>query len=336
MKNRFLALVAGVSLVLVAAACRAPAPTGARTPWGEPNLQGIWYAFEDVPLERPAKYSGREFRTDAEVAARDLDWVKKVAEGAKDPSRKIGRDRRAEVGTQEDVGGAYNAVWSPGKDNRKPSRRTSLIVDPPDGKIPPLTPEAQTRVDAYKNFQQDLLQGTPMGKPGPPFPRRAEPPPSYNLRRLHRPAQGPEDRARTERCLSLMMPTFGGRNYNRIVQSPGYVAIYYEASGHAGANRVIPIGEAQQHPLPSHIRQWDGDSRGRWDGDTLVVETSNFTNKTDYHGSRENLKLTERFTLIDTETLRYEFTVEDPTTWTKPWTVRADMGKQSDYENRPL
>jgi len=132
----------------------------------------------------------------------------------------------------------------------------------------------------------------------------------------------------------LSLPAFGGRIYHRIVQSPGYVALYYEPSGHSGANRVIPVGEARYVPLPQHVRQYLGDPRGRWEGNTLVIETTNFTDKTDYQGSRENLHLIERFTRIDADTIRYEVTVQDPTTWTKPWTIRADMAKQNEYENR--
>ena len=340
MRNRFLALmcalsvVVGVSVVPLLGTDQAKAAAGIRTPWGEPDLQGIWYGYENAPLERPAQYAGRELLTDAEMKAKyGKRWIDKVAEGFTDPNTRQGRDRRLKIGTDEDVSGAYNALWTPGRDHIKPTRRTSLIVDPPDGTIPPVTPDGQKRVDAFKQFQEDLLQGTPMGKPGPLFSRRTEAPPSYNLGRLHRPPQGPEDRGRTERCLPLMMPSFGGRDYQRIVQSPGYVAIYYEASGHAGANRVIPVGEARWVPLPPHVRQWDGDARGRWDGSTLVVETTNFTDKTDYHGSRENLHLTERFTRLDADTIRYELTVQDPTTWTRPWSVRADMGKQNEYEN---
>ena len=111
------------------------------------------------------------------------------------------------------------------------------------------------------------------------------------------------------------------------------MSIYYEPSGHAGANRIIPIGD-RHVPLPSHIRQWLGDPRGRWEGSTLVVETTNFTNKTAYRESCENLHLTERFTRIDGETVRYKVTVQDPTTWTRPWTIRADVAKQNEYETR--
>ena len=330
MKRRFLvvmstlAVIAGLSLVPVLIAGQARAT--ALTPWGEPDLQGIWYAFEDVPLQRPAEFAGRALLTDEEFAKRAAvkPWIERVAEGkaSDDPSARVGRDRRAEAGTPADVGGAYNAVFSPGLDHRKVSRRTSLIVDPPDGRIPPLTPEANKRIAAFEAFQKELVQGS----------KRAEAPPNYSLERLDRLPLGPEDRSQQERCLGLTLPAFGGRIYHRVVQSPGYVVLYYEPSGHAGANRVIPIGD-RHVPLPAHVRQWLGDSRGRWEGGTLVVETANFSPKTEYEGSRENLALTERFTRIDSKTVRYEVTVKDPTTFTRPWTFRADMEKRDDYEN---
>lgn len=316
-----LAAVAGLSLAPVLIAGQAPAT--ALTPWGEPDLQGIWYAFEDVPLQRPDEFAGRALLTDEEFAKRAAvkPWIEQVAEGkaSDDP---VGRDRRAEAGTAADVGGAYNAVFSPGLDHRKVSRRTSLIIDPPDGKIPPLTPEAQKRVAAFDAYQKALEEKT----------KRTEAPPHYSLQRLDRIPLGPEDRSRQERCLGLTLPAFGGRIYHRIVQSPGHVVLYYEPSGHAGGNRIIPIGD-RHVPLPAHVRQWLGDSRGRWEGATLVVETTNFSPKTEYQGARENLALTERFTRIDAKTVRYEVTVKDPTTFTKPWTFRADMEKRDDYEN---
>lgn len=327
MKTRFvvvmtaLAVMTGMSLVPVLVTGQAQ--TAAVTPWGEPDLQGIWYAFEDVPLERPVEFGNRELLTDEEFAKRAAEkpWLQQVIDGqaSDDPEERVGRDRRAERGTAADVGGAYNAVFTPGRDHRKVSRRTSLIVDPPNGRIPPLTPEAQKRLAAFDEFQKTGA-------------KQIGHPPSFNLARLNRPPLGPEDRARAERCLGLMMPAFGGRIYHRIVQSPGVVMVYYEASGHSGANRVIPVGD-RHVPLPSRVRQWLGDARGRWEGSTLVVETTNFTRKTDYQGSREHLELVERFTRIDPNTIRYEVTVKDPTTWTRPWTLKADMEKRDEYEN---
>src|SRR5262245_16599700 len=138
MRNRFLevmsgpAVVAGVSLIPILLLAQAGASSRPpMTPWGEPDLQGIWYAFEDVPLERPAEYAGREFLTDEEAAKRAGGrWIEEVAKGFNDPATRRGRDHREELGTQRDVAGAYNALWSPGRDHTKPSNRTSLIVDP--------------------------------------------------------------------------------------------------------------------------------------------------------------------------------------------------------------
>lgn len=290
-----------------------------RTPWGEPDLQGIWYNEESTPLQRPAEYAGREFRTEEEMAAL-----------AKRAASSPGRDRRAARGSEQDVAGAYNAVWSPGREV-VPGRRTSQIIDPPDGKIPPMTAEGQRRASARREYLDALLQGTSGGKPGPLSPRRFEPPPFYNVDRMNR-ADSPEDRSSNERCMGASLPRLDARVYFRIVQSPGQVAVYYEPTGHAGANRIIPIGD--RPALPSHIRLWLGDARARWEGETLVVETSNFTNKTEYQGSRESLRLTERFTRLGPETIGYQVTVQDPTTWTRPWTAVMELARQDDYQNR--
>lgn len=311
------ALAAGIavaSLVSVSVAGQTRA-AALRTPWGEPDLQGIWNDDTQTPLERPARFAGREFLTEQEVAALNR-------QRAQNP----GRDRRNEAGTEKDVAGAYNAVWN---SVRKAGNRTSLVVDPPDGKVPPLTAEAQKREAQRRDYLEALLQGTSGGRPGPPSPRRAETPATYNLDRMNR-ADGPEDRSRPERCMGSTLPDFG--EYMRIVQSPGSVAIYHEHGQGGGGNRIIPITNAPH--LPSHIRQWYGDARGRWEGNTLVVDTTNFSLKTDYRGSRENLHLIERFTRLDADTLNYRVTIEDPTTWTRPWTISIDMSKNEDRFNR--
>ena len=311
MRNRCRALAAVfvVSLALVLVACQAPSSTALRpvadtgpslrTPWGEPDLQGIWTDTTETPLERPAQFAGKEFFTDEERA--ELDEQR---------ARLRRFDTRSEAGTPLDVAGAYNAVYQSVK---KTGRRTSLIVDPPDGRMPPLTAAGQQRVEADRRGRTsfDELAG------------------SYGTERMNR-ADGPEDRGRAERCLGNRLPAFGG--YSRIVQSPGYVAIYYEAGQGGGGNRIIPV-DGSEH-LPSHIRQWYGDARGRWEGNTLVVDTTNFTRKTNYRGSRENLHLIERFTRIDPNILRYEATIDDPTTFTRPWTVMVDLTKQDDQHNR--
>ena len=133
-----------------------------------------------------------------------------------------------------------------------------------------------------------------------------------------------------ERCMLAVLPEFGG--FRRIVQSPGSVSIFYDTGQGQGWQRVIPVTSSPH--LPSHVGQWWGDSRGRWEGNTLVVDVTNFSPKTDYQGSRENLHLVERWTRLDANTIEYGVTMEDPTTWTRPWTVKVDLSKQSDQANR--
>jgi hypothetical protein len=330
MKRNYFALVGGLAALIAVslapvllsgqtAGSGAATTAGIRTPWGEPDLQGIWSHNFEIPLERPREYAGREFLTDEEMAARD-----KARLGA------AGRPR-AERGTEHDVAGAYNGVFN---SLRKTGKRTSLIVDPPDGQIPPLTPEAQRRTAEMREYQIALFQGSSGGKGGktvPPSPRRAEPPPMYNTVRLNR-ADGPEDRAVTERCLAPVLPTYTGQeSFYRFVQSPGYLTIYYEAR-QGGGNRIIPINGGSH--LPARIRRYWGDSRGRWDGETLVVDTTNFTGRSDFENSRENLHLIERFRRVSADTLEYRVTMDDPTTWTKSWTVLVSWTKNDDRANR--
>ena len=307
MTNRCLALVGAlvgvivvVSLVPVGVAGQARTAPVPRTPWGEPDLQGIWSVAEQIPLERPEEYAGRALLTDEEVA--ELDRQK-----ALDP----GRNARAEPGSQQDVGGAYNAVFN---SILRTGKRTSLIVDPPDGRRPPLTAEAQKR--------REMAQAA----------RGA----GRNLS-----AADPEDRSASVRCLGLSLPAFGGGSFasgtvTRLVQSPGYVAIYYEHNHAGGANRIIPV-DGSPH-LPSHLRPWLGDARGHWEGDTLVVDTTNFQSQGGGGGRRgasydENLHLVERYTRIDANTLEREITIDDPTVYTRPWTVLIELGKMDDTQN---
>ena len=296
-----------------------------RTPWGDPNLQGIWTDGYETPLQRPAKYAGREFLTEDEVAALD-----------QQRSAILRRDHREPKGSERDVSGAYNAVF----ETVKPTgRRTSLVIDPKDGRIPAYTDDARKRMDAYREFQLALMQATETcrkqeptcrgWKFGPPSPKRAELPPMYNTDRLNR-SDGPEDRSLAERCMAAILPDFSG--YRRIVQSPGAVAIMYDTGQGQGWQRVIPVNGGPHLPAP--IRQRFGDSRGRWDGNTLVVDVTNFGPKTDYRGSRQGLHLVERFTRLDATTLEYVVTFEDPSTWMTPWTVRQEMKAQDEQANR--
>ena len=197
---------------------------------------------------------------------------------------------------------------------------------------------------ATREYQVALLQNTVVcrddlpgcrgGTYGPPSPRRTELPPFYSTRNVNR-ADGPEDRSLGERCMSGGLPHFRGGFtgvYRRIVQSPGVVTMFYDAGQGQGWNRVIPITDTPH--LPSHVRQWWGDSRGRWEGDTLVVVVTNFSPKTDYQGSRENLHLIERWRRTGPDTVELVTTLEDPTVWTRPWTVIQEFNLQSNEANR--
>ncbi len=187
---------------------------GIRTPWGEPDLQGIWNGATLTPLERPAAFADRPVLTPEEAAAVEADVLGRP-----------GRDDRSERGTERDVAQAYNQHWL-APPEQLVDGRTSLIVDPPDGRIPPLTAEGQERTEGMREYLQALLQGTSGGRPGPTSPRRSEPPPIYNVARMNR-ADGPEDRQTTERCFGSTMPNLGATY--RIVQSPGQVGIYHDS-----------------------------------------------------------------------------------------------------------
>ncbi len=339
MGDRFSGLIVTAAIAAVAASAaisvsvtriyaQAPAVSGAalKTPWGEPDLQGIWTDEFDTTLQRPAKYANQEFFTEAQRA--ELDRVR---------SELLGR-----FATERDINGAYNAATF--FSTKHTGARTSKIVDPPNGRIPPLTPEAQKTAAAEREFRLALVQSTDTckkmlsgcagGKYEPTTsPRRAEAPPRYNTARMNR-NDGPEDSALGERCLTGGLPEFGGAtgSFRRIVQTPGGISMFYDVGQGQGWQRNI-VMDGSPH-LPAGIRQWFGDSRGHWEGDTLVVDVTNFSPKTDYQGSRENLHLVERWTRTGPDTLAYEVRIEDPTVWTRPWTVKQEFGKQSDQENR--
>jgi hypothetical protein len=318
--------VAGQTPAVRATTGTAPkAATVAKTSWGEPDLQGVWTDDFQTPLQRAPRYANKELFTDEERA--ELDRQRAAI---------LRRDQRVTQGSERDVAGAYNAVFQSIKHT---GRRTSLVVDPPDGRIPPLTPEAKKRNDQDREFRLALLQPTETcknneaacagGKYGPVSPKIAELPSTYNTGRLNR-ADGPEDRSMQERCMAAVLPDFTG--YRRIVQSPGSVSIFYDVGQGQGWQRIIPVGGGAH--LPQSIRQRFGDSRGRWEGNTLVVDVTNFSPKSDFMGARENLHLVERWTRINAGTLEYALTIEDPTTWTKPWTIKQEMTGQSEQANR--
>jgi len=253
-----------------ATAHSAPAKSSAtapalKTPWGEPDLQGIWTDESDTPLQRSPKYANEEFFTEAQRAELD-----------KERAALIGRDRRVERGTELDVAGAYNAQFMSVKHT---GARTSLIVDPPNGRIPPLTPEAQKMAAADREFRLALLQATQTCKnksvgcaggkyDATPSPKFAEPPPRYNTARMNR-RNNPEDGALPDRCLTGGLPEFGGAtgSFRRIVQTPGGIAMFYDVGQGQGWQRNIVMNGSAH--LPANIRQWYGDSRGHWEGNTL-------------------------------------------------------------------
>lgn len=305
------------------------------TPWGEPDLQGIWTRDVNIPLQRPARYADREFLTDPERAELDRRVSGILGRASTEARRRRGN-------SEKDVTGAYNqAVFT---SHLRVGRRTSLIVDPPDGRIPPLTAEAQKRRETLRAFQLALLQATPLCKNKErgcaggtyvptPSPRRAEAPPFYlagGAAGLINRSDAPEDRSLGERCMQGAPADSGG--FRRIVQTPGGISILYDTGGGQAWQRNIPITTAAH--LPSNIRQWWGDPRGRWEGRTLVVDTTNFSPKPDFQGSRENLHVVERWTRLDADTIEWAVTLEDPTVWTRPWTFKQEMKKQSDQANR--
>ena len=293
------------------------------TPWGHPDLEGIWLDVYATPFERPAGVGDRELFTAAEREARDQ-------------ARMVnpGRDRRGTDG-RTDVAGAYNAVYTSA---RPAGPRTSLVVDPPDGRIPALTPEAQRDNEVRRDWRLMLLRSTETcrlggsgcagGEYGPASARRFDVVPFYNTGRMNR-HFGPEDQSLGDRCMSGRTPDFNG--FRRIVQGEDSIAIGYDTGQGQGYHRIVNLGGS--HP-PSTVRLRHGDSRGRWEGRTLVVETTNFSPKFTYRESGANRRLVERYTRIDEDTLEYEVTIEDPTVWTAPWTVRQELRRQSDEQNR--
>jgi len=293
MNHRFL-VSTGALAAVIAVVLLAPGPavgqaqtsasdkrTSHRTSWGDPDLQGIWTNTTTTPLERPSDLTGKPVLTDGERAELDERTAQR-------------RDRRPPPGNP----GAYNSFWMEGG---KASQRTSLVVDPADGRLP-YTPEGRKRAEA--------LAAAFAGNGA---------------------ADSWEDRTLYERCITrglpgAMMPGFYNHNYH-ILQTPGYVVLFVEMIHDA---RIIPV-DGRPH-LGQHIRQWLGDSRGRWVGNTLVVETTNFTDKVDYRGltvfgTGKNVRLVERFTRVDADTIDYQFTVDDSTTWTSPWTASFPMTK---------
>ena len=285
MNNRVLAVVSTV----IAMALLTPLPsTGqpARTPDGHPDLQGVWDFRTITPLERPDALADQAVLTDEEAATFEQETYRRQNRDLIDPA-KGGANY-----PPESQGGVvpYNEFWYDRGTRVVESRRTSLIVDPPDGRIPYIAGARQGRRGAGRGRGSDTWT----------------------------------DRSLWERCLSRELPRMSGAYNNnlQIFQAADHVVILNEMVHEA---RIIPLdGPAHLEP---NIRQLQGDSRGHWEGETLVVDTTNFTDKTNFRGSRENLHLVERFTRADDDTLLYEFTVEDSSAWTQPWTGAFDMAR---------
>jgi hypothetical protein len=245
-------------------------------------------------MERPKQWAGKQFLTDEELA----ELKKLTAEVVQDDLDAVfgddlvlaALDHKKNPVSYDPTTGNYNHFWLVERDVE--DRRTSLIVDPPDGRLPPLTSAARERQAAAA------------------------------ARRKLQHIDGPEDLSLGERCVNFGVPKVGAgyNNYYRIIQTKDVVVMLSEMAHDA---RIIPL-DGRPH-LSETVRQWNGDPRGHWEGDTLVVESTNFSPKSEFRGSHENLRLIERFTRVGPKTLNYEFTITDPTTWTKPWTAMIPL-----------
>jgi hypothetical protein len=311
MTNRYaLALISGAVMVtaplmsssLTARQAPAAAPareavataTVPRTPWGDPDLQGTWTSEAElsVPFERGREFGERQLLNDQEFAARVAQTDRQL--------QSDNSDFDLETADRSNAGQVGSATSPPPHwlERGKTSRRTSIVIDPPDGRIPAQTQNAQRRAQGPR--------GTFGGASFASW----------------------EDLSLWERCITRGMPgAIFPTVYNantRIVQGPGFVAITYEM---IHDTRIIPL-DGRPH-ANAGIRSYFGDSRGRWEGDTLVVDVTNFSEKTNYRGSRDTLHLIERFTRSGSG-LRYEVTADDPQTWTRPWTAALDLAPQAE------
>ena len=305
MSRRILLLTAAALPILLLAAGAAPVAgqdAAPRTPWGAPDLGGVWDFRTITPLERPEALADREFLTEEEAAGLEQEVIERDARLLNRPAETVTAggsvDRRADGSP-----GFYNNFWLDGGTRTIGTRRTSLVIDPPNGRLPALTASAQRRADETLAY------------------RRAHPADSWL------------DLDAGDRCLLGLNagPPIVPAAYNQnlqVFQTADHVMLLTEM---VHTVRVVPLDGRPR--LPADIQQWSGDSRGRWEGDTLVVETTNFvpdrwwtsSNPMGALGSSANLRLVERLTRIDAETLEYEFTVHDPETWASPWTASIPM-----------
>ena len=304
MKQRHLASVGAVVAGIVALAAAQAPGSAPLTPDGHPDLQGVWTFRTITPLERP-----RELANKATLTAEEAAEYEKQVNRAQNRDLIDPKSGGAGVYVPDTEGGVvpYNEFWYERGNKIVGSRRTSLIVDPPDGRLPPLTPQGQKKADARRDIGNQEQHGRAF-------------------------ADNPENRGVGDRCLMgfnagpPMVP--GAYNQNvQIVQAPGYFVLVNEMIHNA---RVIPV-DGRPHGV---IRQWAGDSRGRWEGDTLVVDTTSFYRETSLQGSGPGMHLVERFTRVAPDTINYEFTVDNPDTWTKPWTAIVPLVKLEDQVAR--
>ncbi len=280
--------------------------TVARTPWGDPNLQGLWNNNTITPLERPGNVADQEFLSPEEAAA-----LEQQARAGVERQNAPSEVRTEPLPAGGNVG-AYNSYWTEQHTRVVPTRRTSLIVDPPNGRLPEMTPEAIARITSPEHRRlTDVKDGVA-------------------------PARGPEEMGLSERCLWYRgIPSFptGYNNNYQIFQNPDYVIILQE---HIHDVRVIPL-DGRPHLAPN-MRQFVGSSRGRWEGETLVVDTVNLKqplirrwnhpgNSLSRGDLSDELHVVERFTRLSRDTLGYEFTVDDPGTWTRPWSGSLPMAR---------
>ena len=302
MKIRTIAVLAGSAVLALSLSNPAAAQSGSqhlRTPDGQPDISGVWDFRTVTPLERPEEFADQAFLSEEEVAAYAAERVAASNADRDREARKLETTDRGLVnGTREsrDLALAYNDFWWDRGDSVVETRRTSLVVDPPNGRIPALTEAAETRA-------------------------------AERLRINQRPSWGPEDRPLGERCITgfnsgpPMLPAAYNMNV-QIFQTADHVVILNEMVHNA---RIVPLDGSDHGTVP----MWTGVSRGHWDGDTLVVETRNFLRETSFRNSSDNLHLVERFRRTSEDVLLYSFTVTDPTTWTQPWSVELPM-RQSD------
>jgi hypothetical protein len=272
--------------------------TPPRTPDGQPDLQGVWISISATPLERPKALAGRPLLTDEEVSV-----LKQRAERIfKTGNSDFAAGDNVFLAALENVEQFRSPTATHGANEmieREFENRTSLVSDPPDGRIPALTPAARERQEVTAAAAQ-------------------------------RPARA-EDLNNAQRCISWNVPRLGGRYgagdlaYYQIFQASGYVVIYLEI-GHEA--RIVPL-DGRPH-LSQGLRQWNGDSRGRWDGNTLVVETTNFSHKSNFMAAADGLHLVERFTRVAPDRIKYEMTLEDPATWTRSWSAEMPLRRSGE------